>query len=162
MFRWLRPKGNRPEDSEAYKAGEAVGHDIASVILNYKQQRWNPVHDRYLGILRDNLRNAISDPGTPPITLASAHYAIFKENVENLPAEMYNEMKESLGQVFDLAARLGTLDELHGVVQNMCNEFSASLLVDGQKTVTEYATVLADADDAWRAAHPVEAIRFPT
>lgn len=161
MFSWGRRKADRAKEVEAYNKGAELGGDIAQAMLTYKEERFGPVHGRYMDVLKDKLREAISDGSAPPINLASIHYNIFKENVEKLPADMFAEMQVALKPMLEIADIVGVREDVDTSMWTLCRDFAADLLADGQDTVKKYIEVLADADDAWRKHNPIEALKWP-
>src|SRR5262245_9128952 len=108
---WFRKKGPTPGEVRAYQMGQQAGDEMATAFQLYQEQRFGPVHTRYLDILRESLQDALKSEDKPPILVCRANLQVFEDNVKELRTQMFEETKSSMAKWFERARAFGLFDE---------------------------------------------------
>ena len=95
MFNWFRKKKPALTESEkdAYEFGQKAAGSMIETLDHYMATRFEPVHENYLNVLKEKLRNAITSEDASPITLGRVEYSVFLDYVKELQPKMIEELE---------------------------------------------------------------------
>ncbi len=88
---WFRSKGPTQGEVKAYQMGQEASAEMATPFKVYQEQRFGPVHNNYLGVLRDCLQSALKGEDKPPLLVCRADMQVFEDNVNLLRTQMLDE-----------------------------------------------------------------------
>src|SRR5262249_23168441 len=154
---WFAKKGPTEDEVRAFQMGEKAAQEMATAFRLYQDQRFGPVHEAYLRILRDALQSALKDEDDPPLLKSRAHLQVFEDNVGELRTQMFNETKSSMAEWFERARIFGVLEETEAAVKQSIDSFCNNLLNEGGTIIQQYIPVIKDADEAWQKKYPDKA-----
>lgn len=157
---WFGKKGPIEGEVRAYQFGQQAGEEMATAFQLYQEQRFGPVHDRYLGVLRDALQLALKGEDKPPLLMCRAHVQVFEKQVGELKSQMFDDTKSAMSDWFERARTFGVLDEVETGVRQSIDLFCKNLLNEGGAVIEQYIPVVQDADEAWQGKYPERAAHY--
>lgn len=153
-------KGPTRGEVHAYKQGQDAAAEMAAAFKLYREQRFNPVHHKYLGVLRDGLLSILKDNERPPLLMCRAHLQSFEDNVNILREKMWEETETAMAEWLSFAREVGVYEMTVQTEKYWIKEFCDNLLNEGGAVIASYLQVVQDADNAWRRNFPVKAKEY--
>lgn len=154
-------RGRTPEEESAFEKGRDFSNQLFGVFDTLMRERFDPVRERYLGILRNNVREALQATEGPPLTVARIEYKIFLDQVKDLEPQMLGEIRQYMHEWLSVAHQIGVGVDTENAFAVRVGNFTSDLSMAGLELLTDYAVPLKDADTVWRRANPERAKEFP-
>jgi hypothetical protein len=160
MFGWFKKKPP-VEQTEPYQMGRQFSSEMIGVFEQLMKERFGPVYDNYLNVLRGNFQTAMQRTDAPPLTVARIDYKIFLDEVKSLQDKMLEEIGQVMHKWVEVSDQMGVRAETEKMFQQNVENYGSELSMAGLKLFTDYAVPIKDADLAWRNANPEKAREFP-
>jgi len=162
MFSWFKKK---PQRSAAEEAAHQKGKEAATAFTEsfdaYFAQRFDPVLADYLNVLRDGLRDTLTNVSAPPIILARVEYSNFLAETTLLKEKVLEEIAVAMARWFEVADAMGTREEFQRYIDYRVNDKMNLLPMEGLSVLTQAVSYLKPADDEYRARYPDKSKEFP-
>ena len=161
---WLRSVFKGPEkadSSELVAAAEQKWGDAASSMAyeleTFIETEFGHLNKSYLGVLSDNLDDAINQTDHSPLLVARAEYAEFLEEavavIPMIRAEVMAHMKDWV----EALTRIGVSDGVEQVANSRLESIQSELMSKGRNLFMERSDALNWADEKWRSEFPEQA-----
>jgi hypothetical protein len=131
------------------QAGQDAAEQMARAFHEYQEIQFGPVHDRYLNVFRERLQNALRSDESP-LLVAKIEAGLFGDHIKKLKSKMFDETVQAMAHWFDIAAKVGARPEIEALLKNSIEQFCEAVASDALKIAESYATLLKDAEAAWR------------
>lgn len=154
------PTARTPQEERAYQLGCQAGSNMTDALEAIMEQRFKPVFEGYLDVLRKHIHGSFSGTSGPPITVARAYMLAFVDNVDELRKKMTEEIYQRMEGWVRLINEMNSRTWFDAIIAKRVDEFLTNLLLAGKELLLSYAGALKDAEDAWRRTDP-RAAEFP-
>ncbi len=124
-------------------------------------QRFYPVRDGYLSILKNNMSQALNSIDAPPLVMAEIYYEGFLEEVAALQEKIVIEVVGVMGPWIELAAEIEASAQMKVLIEKRVDEFRTDLAVRGFELFLANAELLKLSDVTWRKLNPEKSTDFP-
>jgi hypothetical protein len=162
MLGWFRRKKEAEDGrARAYEMGRQAAQQFCDDLDKLFAVRFEPVFERYLGVLQKQLNQCLTPQDGPPLTVARIEYKIFCEKLSELPSQMTEEIAETLSEWMKLADEIQCRDYYEKLIDAKVHDFRNRLTEASFQRLIDMAHALKSADDEWRTNNPEISARFP-
>lgn len=160
-----RKKAAEPRYTEgewrALQAGRDVGDAMTRDLEKIMTVRFKPIGERYMGVLRSQLKDVFDKAEVPPAWGARTQMGIFSENVVTLREKMIAEIHEHMHEWAKVADDTATRQMFDALIESEAVKFTNDLTTEGLNFVMSLGEEIVAADGRWRVIHPEKAAQFP-